>query len=143
MVIQKANQGFGWEVGDGYIWRGTPYRGRHGDQAIIPELCRIPLSLQVLPDGRVAFFAKHAHRRRVETRDVKQHAPHAEVEDTTGLIKHAPQALRGPLERATIARDAERLLGRYHLDTWLTQLEEPVKVGVRRGVEDNLRWARS
>ena len=112
------------------------------NQVVVLEPRRISLPSQVLPDGQLTvIFGEHAHGARVETQDVEQHAPHAGVEDASELTKHAAQAVAAPLERAAVARDAERHLGLDHLDgpSPPAQVEEPEKVGVRRRVEDDLR----
>ena len=109
------------------------------NQVVIPELGRIAFPLQVLPDGQVIFFSEYPYRARVETHDIEQHAPHPEVKHASGLAKHAAQTVAGPLERAAVARDAERHLGLDQLDGALVQREEAEKIRVRRGVEDDLQ----
>jgi hypothetical protein len=114
------------------------------NQVVVLKPRRISLPPQVLPDRHVTvtvIFGKHAHSARIETQDVEQHTPHADVEDASELTKHAAQAVASPLERPAVARDAERHLGLDHLDdpSPPAQVEEPEKVGVRRRIEDDLR----
>jgi hypothetical protein len=122
------------------------------NQVVVPELRRISFPPQVLPDRQlplvIIVLGKHPHRARVKTRNVEQHAPHPEVEHASGLAKHAAQAVPGPLERAAVARDAERHLGLDNLDVsgaprlallgLLELIEEAEEVGVCRRVEDDL-----
>ena len=66
--------------------------------------------------GRIAIFAKHAHRARVGACNIEQHAPHPGVKDVFNLgAKHTAQASSGSLEHATVARDAERHISLNHL----------------------------
>ena len=53
-------------------------------------------------------------------------------------MHHIPGS-KTPLEHAAVARDAERHIGLDYLHGPLVQLEEPKKVGVCRGVTDDLR----
>jgi hypothetical protein len=71
----------------------------------------------------------------------KMRNAHALVRMILNNIRHIPRSntltIAIPLERATVARDAECHLGLDHLEDALTQGEKSKKIGVCRRVEDN------
>ena len=72
------------------------------DQERVLELRRISFPFYVRLDGRLAIFGKHAYSARLETRNVKHHAPHAKVNDTANIAKQVQDALPGPFKRAAV-----------------------------------------
>lgn len=154
-----AHQSSRWKVQSTFIQRRAPYRSCHRlrvfleplmfilsesttyEQIIIPEGIRIPLALQIRPDGHLRLRTPPKEELAgtcIEPPDVVQHPPHPSVQQPAHLAKHRAQAGPRPLELSAIARYAERHLCGLHCGLQgRVERKKAQEVRVGAGIEDD------
>ena len=134
VVVHEAEEGKGREVERRLIRRGAPDCRRHGEEVVVPERVRVPLSTKVRADAFLAVaLSEERNRSGVKAQDVKDHTPLRGVDEVPALSEESAERGAGPFVQASIARDGE---GHFRGDDGdLEEVEEAEEVGVGDSVE--------